>query len=241
MIIAGLLALLLADFAVCTRIPFEEKFEALSKRQTSSHSTTKTGVRYVELPVHRCQPTAVPVEVPPPAVWPSHVKLWRCIGSVFTLGPFECGVIKEANFRLNVTISLDKVTFTAGTVPVTNHTACAAQCIVKKKDCNNATHKLDPKSCLCNCRDDNKCPSGKIWEKNDCKCKCKHIAPCTGYEDVKKFSDKTCKCECQDKFVRKCQAAGYGKFLTPDTCKCVCPVKPCPKGQVIDQTDCKCA
>ena len=121
-----------------------------------------SGVRYVELPVHRCQPTAVPVEVPPPAVWPSHVKLWRCIGSVFALGLLECGVIKEAPFRLNVTISLDKVTFTAGTVPMTNHTACAAQCIVKKKDCNNATHKLYPKSCLCNCRDDNKCPSGKV-------------------------------------------------------------------------------
>ncbi|CAB4011454.1 Hypothetical predicted protein, partial [Paramuricea clavata] len=171
-------------------------------------------VQYKHLPPYYCQPTPVAVKVPPPAVWPRYVKLSRCMGSVYSLGPFECGVTKKAHFHLNAT-------FPRGTVPMTNHTACGVQCIVKKEDCNNATQSHDPRSCQCICRDNFKCPSGKIWDTNYCKCKCKQIGPCTGYEDVKKWSDATCKCECQDKVVKKCQAAGNGKSLNPDTCKCV--------------------
>lgn len=121
-----------------------------------------SGVRYVELPVYSCQPSVVAVKVPPPAAWPSHVKLWRCMGSVYKIGPFECGVIKEDHFRLNATTTFDNVMFFTGTVPMTNHTACGLQCTMKQKDCDNTTHKLDPQTCQCNCRNDLNCPSGKV-------------------------------------------------------------------------------
>ena len=107
-----------------------------------------------------CKPWPVAVKVPPPSFWPRHVKLWRCMGYVYSPDTFECGMKKEDHVLLKVKLSpYDDY---EGIVPVTNHTQCGSQCIVKKKDCDNATHTLNPYSCMCNCRNSFACETGKV-------------------------------------------------------------------------------
>jgi hypothetical protein len=106
-----------------------------------------------------CAPYPVPVKVPWPAIWPRHVKLWRCMGSTYADDTFECGMAQEDHFQLRLDFSHTHSTL----VPMTNHTACNPfQCIKKEKDCDNTSHVFDPGNCNCNCRDNVSCGPIKV-------------------------------------------------------------------------------
>ena len=116
----------------------------------------------VYLPDYPCQPTLVPMEVPLQMVFPTYVKLSRCMGGVFSVGsPLECAVDKEETLRLSVEF-FNPNRF--GYVLMTNHTKCKAKCFKNlKQACNTTTHKFDSSTCECNCRDDyDQCGPGMV-------------------------------------------------------------------------------
>ena len=232
------LVLLFGNFAVGTRIPIELESEIISKRQTLNSKSTNQNQTGITLDPFICSPAPVAVKVPLPAFWPRHVKLWRCMGSVYAIDLFKCGMKKEDHLLLKVMLDPSDNNF-SGLVSMTNHTECTEKCFKKEKDCNTSTHILDPNACQCMCRGDFQCGPLKTWDTSSCKCICKSLAnACPGYAHTKIWNDNTCKCECQDKLVKKCQ--NFGKVIDPNTCNCLCPSKTCPKGQVFQQASCKC-
>ena len=115
----------------------------------------------IELDAFMCSLTPVVVKVPFPAFWPRHVKLWRCMGSAYAIDVFKCGMAKEDHFLLKVMLDSYDTDY-SGRVPMTNHTKCTEKCIKKEKDCNSTTHKLNPNTCQCKCRDDFQCGPLKV-------------------------------------------------------------------------------
>ncbi|XP_028407584.1 vascular endothelial growth factor A-A-like [Dendronephthya gigantea] len=232
---------LLADFAVClrSRIPFKLEPEALLKRGAILKRQTSSTDPIRVLPQSFCRPTPIPIKVPcdPLHAFPTHVTLMRCMGGTFGFA-MECVAAVEEKFILNATHVYSRMPILCR---MTNHTNCVAKC--KPNTCNIATQYLDPYSCQCYCRHhpDVCLQQGQVLDPKSCKCVCKSLPiACVGEEAIKVWSDKSCQCECRDQIKRKCLSDNK-KVPRPDTCVCVCPLKNCPKGQVVDQTDCKCA
>ncbi|XP_065054893.1 uncharacterized protein LOC135683536 [Rhopilema esculentum] len=150
-------------------------------------------------------------------IYPYYVLLSRCQGSVSLQPPtrMRCVPIKEEaiKFQARDLERNQKVIF-----ELKNHTQCGGECVAKPSDCPPLA-KFENCQCICpsNLPESSmKCPAGRSWSKQECKCKCNNSKQYCGSKRF--FDEKTCSCQCKTKKIDRCFERGL--WFDHEKCKC---------------------
>ncbi|EDO47017.1 predicted protein [Nematostella vectensis] len=201
-----------------------------------------------------CGASSHVVAVPQPAhsngfYFPTHVRLHRCTGACSAKPRvLECAPTETKNISLLVfSVSWTADQSSSGSrprwyrnpilVPMTNHTRCGCQCVIKPSQCNPQTQTFSRENCRCECKPQTSpCPRHFQWDQIRCKCVCNpyHIPRCPSRQE---WHSDVCKCGCKRGGCKM-----KTKVRNPHTCRCVCPPNQprCLSGWKRDRRDCEC-